>query len=193
MSRVARTVAAGLVVSLCWVVIAAPAGAKDRPVTGGKMTMSASSAIVELVTFLRGHGVTVTSTGPATLEHGVVTWPVVGGSMELPSMHGTMDLRGGLKFAEGNRVLRMRDYELSYHGDEAIFSALISGRYVSLHRIVVARMHDPDVHMSGDTGTMSGGLEITADWAGLINRLLDRHVLVAGADLGDCSATVHAA
>jgi hypothetical protein len=51
----------------------------------------------------------------------------------------------------------------------------------------------PHVHMSGKTGTMTGGVEISAAWAHLINQLLGKPMLSAGADLGDLSATVHVA
>jgi hypothetical protein len=46
------------------------------------------------------------------------------------------------------------------------------------------------VNMSGHIGTMTGGLKLTAKWARLINQLVGKHVLRAGADLGDLSATV---
>jgi hypothetical protein len=45
-------------------------------------------------------------------------------------------------------------------------------------------------HMSGNTGTMSGGLKLSAAWAHLINRLVGMQVVHPGEDLGDLSATM---
>jgi hypothetical protein len=179
---------------LCSVVIAAPADAtKSGRVIGGHTTITASSDITKLVAFLRAQGITVTALGPATLANGSLTMPMVSGSMSAPSMHGVMDADGGVQFKKGDRVLHVRQYVLSHQGGDASLSALVSGRRVSQRRIVIARMVAPRVNMSADTGTMTGGLELTAAWADLINQLLDKHVLSAGADLGDLSATVRVA
>jgi hypothetical protein len=79
---------------------------------------------------------------------------------------------------------------LSHQAGGATVSSLISGQRVSQRRIVIARMLSPKVNMSGKTGAMKGGLTVTAASAHLINQLLGKHVLSAGADLGDLSASV---
>jgi hypothetical protein len=191
MSRVSKTAVWAVAVGFCSVVIAAPADAtKSDPVIGGHTTITASPDITKLVDFLRAQGITVTAIGPATLANGSLTMPMVSGSMSVPSMHGVMDAEGGLQFKKGDRVLHVGQYILSHQGGDATLSALVSGRRVSQRRIVIARMVAPTVNMSDNTGTMTGGIELTAAWADLINQLLDKHVLSAGADLGDLSATV---
>ncbi|MGO9960335.1 MAG: hypothetical protein ACLP50_30895 [Solirubrobacteraceae bacterium] len=193
MSRVSKTAVWAVAVGLCSAVIAAPAAAKSERVIGGHTTIAASSDITKLVDFLRAQGITVTAIGPARLANGSLTMPMVSGSMSVPSMRGVMDAKGGLQFKKGNRVLRVRRYILSHQAGGATLSALVSGRRVSQRRIVIARMVASTVNMSGHTGTMTGGLELTATWAHLINQLLGKHVLRAGADLGALSATVKVA
>jgi hypothetical protein len=61
---------------------------------------------------------------------------------------------------------------------------------VNGHRILLATMAAPKTHMSGKTGTMSGGLKLSARWVHLINHLVGKHVVHAGEDLGDLSATM---
>ncbi|MBV9193677.1 MAG: hypothetical protein JO168_05985 [Solirubrobacterales bacterium] len=95
-----------------------------------------------------------------------------------------------MQFKKGNRVLRVRDYRVSHQAGGVTLSALVSGRRVSLGRIVVARMVAPEVKTSSKTGTMTGGLKISAAWAHVINQLLGQHLLSGGADLGDLSAKV---
>jgi hypothetical protein len=180
-----------LAVALCWLIVAAPAQAKLDRITGGQQTVSPSSAIANLVAFLRAHGITVTAIPPAKTVHGSLTMPIVAGSMTLPNMHGVMQCKGGLQFREGTRVLRVREYRLSHQRGSATLSALVSGTRVSLHRIALAHMLVTKTNTSGKNGTMSGGLKITATWAHLIDQLLGKPALKAGADLGDLSASVH--
>ena len=61
---------------------------------------------------------------------------------------------------------------------------------VNGHRILIATMAPPKVSMSGKTGTMSGGLKLSAVWAHLINHLVGKQVVHPGEDLGDLTATV---
>lgn len=194
MSRASKTAILAVAVGFCSIAIAAQADAtKSNRVIGGHTTITASPDITKLVAFLRAQGTTVTAIGPATLADGSLTMPMVGGSMSVPSMHGVMDAAGGLQFKKGDRVLHVAQYILSHQGGDAALSALVFGRRVSKRRIVIARMVAPVVNMSGNTGTMTCGLELTAAWAHIINQLLDKHVLSAGADLGDISATVQVA
>jgi hypothetical protein len=182
-----------LAVGCCSFVIAAPAQAKSHRVTGGHSTVTTSSAVANLVAFLRAHGIRVTAIKPAKFTHGSLTLPIVSGSMTIPNMRGVMNFKGGLQFTKGNRVLRIRSYRLSHEGGRATLSALVSGRRVPLHRIVLERMVGTKVKMTGKTGTMNGGLKITPTWARLINQLLGKHVLSPGADVGDLFAKVHMA
>jgi hypothetical protein len=46
------------------------------------------------------------------------------------------------------------------------------------------------VHMSQTKGTMSGGLEISAAWAKLINHLVGLNVVHAGETIGQLSMTI---
>lgn len=193
MSRVPRMTAWTLAVVTCSLAIAAPAQAKSHRVIGGHTTIAASSQIVRFIAFLRSQGIHVTAIAPAKLAKGSLTLPVVSGSMTTPGMNGVMATRGGLQFKKGNRILRVRDYTLSHKGGVATLSALVSGKRVSLRRIVVARMVAVHARVSGKTGTMTGGLKVTATWARLINQLVGKHVLSPGADLGDMSMKVKVA
>lgn len=193
MSRAWKPAGFALAVALCSWVIAASAQAKGDPVTGGHATVTASSALSNFIAFLRSQGVTVTTIGPAKLTDNSLTLPVVGGKMTVPEMSGEMSTAGGLRFQDGARVLKVRDYTISHHGHKTTLTALVSSTRLSPRRIVVSHMDEVDTAMSGRTGTMTGGLEITGTWADLINRLTDKHLLKAGEDLGDMSATVHIA
>src|SRR5689334_11916577 len=191
MTKVWRRAGSVLAVCLCSIAFVAPAqAAKSHRVTGGHTTIGASSAIVHFIAFLRSQGITVTAISPAKFAHGSLTLPIVGGSMTLPSMHGVMTTSGGLKFKKGKRVLRVRDYRVSHKRGGATLSAVVSSTRLSPRRVVIAHMASMKTHMSGKTGTMSGGLAITATWASLVNQLIGKKVLKAGDDLGDMSAKV---
>ena len=90
--------------------------------------------------------------------------------------------------SNGNKRLRVRDYELSHTSGVAKLTAIVNGK-----RIVLATMPSPKVHMSGKSGTMTGGLRLTAVWAHLINDLVGQPVVHPGEDIGDLSATVRMA
>ncbi len=67
---------------------------------------------------------------------------------------------------------------------------VVAGRRVSQRRIVIARLVAVTASMQGKTGTMTGDFKLTATWAGLINQLAGKHMLSAGGNVGDLSATV---
>ena len=191
MSEARRRAAWTLAVGLSWLIFAAPAQARLDRITGGQQTVAPSSAIANLVAFLRAHGVTVTAIAPANSLHGSLNMPIVGGNMTVPNLQGVMECKGGLQFKKGSRVLRVRAYRLSHQHGSATLSALVSGKRVSLHRIALAHMVVTKTNTSGKNGTMTGDLKITATWAHLIDRLLGKQVLKPGADLGDLSASIH--
>lgn len=190
MSRGSKAAASAVAAGLSSLVIVAAAQASSQRVTGGHATVTTSSAISHFIAFLRSQGITVTAIAPATFANGSLTTPIVNGHMTVPGLHGVMDTSGGLRFKKGNRILRVRDYHVSHQGDGAALSALVASTRVSPRRLVLARMAAMSTHVSGKTGTMSGGLAITAAWAQLIDGLIGKHLLKAGDDLGDLSATV---
>jgi hypothetical protein len=55
---------------------------------------------------------------------------------------------------------------------------------VNGHRIVIATMSSPNVHMSQTKGTMSGGLHISAAWAKTINHLVGMNLVHTGETIG---------
>lgn len=182
MSRVSKTTVGALAISLCLVAVAAPAQAKTENVVGGHATVRAS---MDISAFLRSRGITVTSIGPANVGNGAMTMPMVSGSITTPTMGGTMDAKGGLQYKKGSKVVRVSSYVLTHKNGKATLSALVNG-----HRIVIATMAAPKVHMSQTKATMSGGLEISAAWAKLINHLVGLHVVHAGETIGRLSMTV---
>lgn len=182
MSRVSKTGACALATGLCLTAIAAPALAKSEKVVGGHATVRAS---MQIALFLRSRGISVTPIGPAKIGSGAMTMPMVGGTVNVPTMGGTMDAKGGLKYQNGSKVVRVRSYDLTHNGGAATLTAVVNG-----HRIVIATMPAPKVTTTGDTGTMSGGLHISAAWAKLINHLVGLHVVHAGETIGQLSMTV---
>jgi hypothetical protein len=185
MSRMSKTVVWALATGLCTVAVAAPAEAKSARVTGGHATVTPSAQITQ---FLRSRGITVTPLGPVKVGNGSLTMPMVSGQLTTPSMNGTMHAKGGLQYSNGNKRLRVRDYELSHTGHVGKLTAIVDGK-----RIVLATMAAMKVKMSGKTGTMSGGLRLTATWAHLINHLVGKRVVHPGEDIGDLTATVRMA
>lgn len=182
MSRVSKTTVGALATGLCLVAVAAPAQAKTAKVVGGHATVRAS---MDISAFLRSRGVTVTPIGPANVSGGAMTMPMVSGSITSPTMGGTMDAKGGLQYQNGSKVVRVSSYVLTHKNGKASLSALVNG-----HRIVIATMTAPKVHMTSTKGTMSGGLHISAAWAKTINRIVGLHVVHAGETIGHLSMTV---
>ena len=185
MSRMSKTVVGALATGLCTVAVAAPAEAKSERVTGGHATVTPSAQITR---FLRSRGITVTPLGPVKVGNGSLTMPMVSGQLTTPSMNGTMNAKGGLQYSNGNKRLRVRDYELSHTGNVGKLTAIVNGK-----RIVLATMSAMKTKMTGKTGTMSGGLRLTATWAHLINHLVGKQVVHRGEDIGDLTATVRMA
>jgi hypothetical protein len=185
MSRMSKTVVWALATALCTVVVAAPAEAKSKRVTGGHATVTPSAQITQ---FLRSRGITVTPLGPVMVGNGSLTMPMVSGQLTVPSMQGTMNAKGGLQYSNGNKLLRVRDYQLTHAGSVGKLTAIVNGK-----RIVLATMAAMKTKMTGKTGTMSGGLRLTATWAHLINHLVGKRVVHPGEDIGDLTATVRMA
>jgi hypothetical protein len=177
-----KTVVWTLAAGLCALAVAAPAEAKTERVIGGHATVTPSAQITQ---FLRSRGITVTPIGPVKVGNGSLTMPMVSGQLTVPSMGGVMKAKGGIQYSNGNKRLRVRNYELSHAGGVAKLSAIVNGK-----RIVIATMTSPKVKMSGKTGTMTGGLRLTSVWAQKINHLVGMPVVHPGEDLGDLSATV---
>lgn len=185
MSRMSKMAVWALATGLCALAVAVPAEAKSERVTGGHATVTPSAQITH---FLRSRGILVTPIGPVKVGSGSLTMPMVSGQLTTPSMNGTMNAKGGLQYSNGSKRLRVRDYELSHSGGAGKLTAIVNGK-----RIVLATMAAMKVKMSGRTGTMSGGLRLTATWAHLINHLVGKHVVHPGEDIGDLSATVRMA
>ena len=179
MSRMSKTTVGALATGLCLVAVAAPAQAKSEHITGGHATVRAETTISS---FLISRGITVTAIGSAHVGKGAMTMPMVGGTVTVPTMAGTMDASGG---KNGSKVVRVSSYILTHKNGKATLTALVNG-----HRITIATMSAPKVHMSATKGTMSGGLEISAQWAKLINHLVGLHVVHAGETIGQLSMTI---
>ena len=162
--------------------IAVPAQAKSEHVTGGHATVRAS---MQISAFLRARGITVTPIGPAKVGNGGMTMPMVGGTVTVPTMGGTIEAHGGLRYTKGTKVVRVSDYILNHKGGTVTLTANVNG-----HRIVIATMSSPKVHMSQTKGTMSGGLQISAVWANTINQLVGLNVVHAGETIGQLSMTI---
>jgi TPP-dependent indolepyruvate ferredoxin oxidoreductase alpha subunit len=173
---------AALATLVCVLFVVAPAQAKTERVIGGHATVTPSS---EITSFLRSRGVTVTPIGAMKVGNGSLTMPMVGGQVEVPTMGGTMTTSGGLEYSNGSKHVRITDYVLTHTGHLAKLTAIVNG-----HRILIATMESPAVKMSGKTGTMSGGLKLSAKWARLINKLVGKRVVHSGEDIGDLTATV---
>lgn len=163
-------------------VVAAPAQAKSERVIGGHAKVTPSS---QITIFLRSRGITVTPIGAMKVGNGSLTMPMVGGQVEVPTMGGTMTTSGGLEYSNGSKHVRIGRYVLTHAGHVAKLTAVVNG-----HRILIATMASPSVSMTSKSGTMSGGLKISAAWAHLINRLVGQHVVHPGEDIGDLTATV---
>jgi hypothetical protein len=164
--------------------VAVPAQAKTTTerIVGGHATVTPSA---QITAFLRSRGITVTPIGGMKVGNGSLTMPMLGGHMQVPAMQGTMVTGGGLEYSNGSKHLRVHGYELTHAGHIAKLTAIVNG-----HRILIATMAAPKTHMSGKTGTMSGGLTLSATWAHLINHLVGKPVVHPGEDLGELSATM---
>jgi len=182
MSRLSKSAVGTLAAGVSLLAIAVPAQARSEHVTGGHATVRAS---MQISAFLHSRGITVTPIGPAKVGNGAMTMPMVGGTVTVPTMAGTMDAHGGLKYSKGTKVVRVSDYILKHKGGSVTLTADVNG-----HRIVIATMSSPSVHMSQTKGTMSGGLHISAAWAKTINHLVGMNVVHAGETIGQLSMTI---
>jgi hypothetical protein len=151
-------------------------------VTGGHATVRVAT---QISAFLRSRGITVTPIGPANVGNGSLTMPMVGGTVTVPTMSGTMNAQGGVQYKNGSKVVQVSSYVLTHRGGTARLTAIVNGR-----RIVIATMSAPAVHMSGKTGTMRGGLQLSSAWANMINHLVGMHVVHAGETIGQLSMTI---
>jgi hypothetical protein len=169
---------------LCALVVAVPAQAKANTerVVGGHATVTPAR---QITAFLLSRGITVTPLGGMKTGNGSLTMPMVGGQMQVPTMQGTMVGGGGLQYTNGSKKVVVKDYKITHVGHVAKLTAVVNG-----HRILIATMAAPTTHMSGKTGTMSGGLKLSAAWAHLINHLVGMQVVHPGEDLGELKATV---
>jgi hypothetical protein len=174
----------GLAAVMCALIVAVPAQAKPKTerVVGGHATVTPSKTITA---FLLSRGVTVTPLGGMKVGNGSLTMPMVGGQMTVPTMQGTMNTGGGIQYTNGSKKVVVHSYRLTHVGHVGKLTAVVNG-----HRILLATMSAPKTHMSGNTGTMSGGLKLSAAWAHLINRLVGMPVVHPGEDLGDLTVTV---
>jgi hypothetical protein len=177
-----KRLACALATLACALVLAPAAGAKAVRVTGGHVTVTPS---LEITAFLRSRGITVTPIGAMKVGNGSLTMPMVGGQVQVPTMSGTMTTSGGLEYSNGSKHVRITGYRLTHAGHIAKLTAVVNG-----HRILIATMSAPTVKMSGRTGTMSGGLKLSATWAHLINHLVGKPVVHPGEDIGDLAAKV---
>ena len=183
MSRLSKSAVGALAAGVSLFATAVPAQAKSEHVTGGHATVRAS---MQISAFLSSRGITVTPIGPAKVGNGAMTMPMVGGTVTAPTMSGTMDSSGGLEYSKGTKVVRVTDYILKHHGWTVTLSANVNG-----HRIVIATMSSPNVHMTQTKGTMSGGLHISAEWANTINQLVGLNVVHTGETIGQLSMTIN--
>jgi len=140
---------------------------------------------MQIGAFLRSRGITVTPIGPAKVGNGSLAMPMVGGTVTVPTMGGTMNAQGGVQYKNGSKVVRVHSYVLTHKNGKATLTAIVNG-----HRIVIATMSAPKTSMSGNKATMSGGLHISVAWARLINHLVGLHVVHAGETIGQLSMTV---
>jgi hypothetical protein len=169
---------------MCALIVAVPAQAKPKTerVVGGHASVTPSA---QITAFLRSRGITVTPLGGMKAGNGALTMPMVGGQMQVPTMQGTMNGGGGLQYTNGSKKVVVKNYKITHVGHTANLTAVVNG-----HRILIATMAAPKTHMSGQTGTMSGGLKLSAAWAHLINHLVGKQVVHPGEELGQLSVTV---
>jgi hypothetical protein len=182
MSRLSKSAVGALAAGVCLFATALPAEAKSEHVTGGHATVRAS---MHISAFLSSRGITATPIGPAKVGNGAMTMPMVGGTVTTPTMSGTMDSSGGLEYSKGTKVVRVTDYILKHHGGTVTLTANVNG-----HRIVIATMSSPDVHMTQTKGTVSRGLHISAVWAKTINQLVGVNVVHTGETIGQLTMTI---
>jgi hypothetical protein len=174
-----------LAAGVCALVIAVPAQAKTDRVVGGHASVTPSA---QITVFLRSRGITVTPIGAMKVGNGSLTMPMVSGKVDPENMQGTMVTSGGLEYSNGSKHVRIHGYRLAHTSHGARLTAVVNG-----HRILIATMVGTTVKMSGKTGTMTGGLKLSAAWAKLINHLVGRQVVHPGEDLGDLTAKIRMA
>jgi hypothetical protein len=171
--------------AVCALAVAVPAQGKTDRVVGGHATVTPS---LQITMFLRSRGITVTPIGAMKVGNGSLTMPMVGGRVDSESMQGTMVTSGGLEYSNGSKHVRIHGYRLTHTAHGARLTAVVNG-----HRILIATMVDTKVKTSGKSGTMSGGLRLSAAWAHLINHLVGKRVVHPGEDIGDLTARVRMA
>ena len=105
--------------------------------------------------------------------------PMVSGQVDPGNMQGTMVTSGGLEYTNGSKKVVIRGYRLTHTAHGARLTAVVNG-----HRILIATMVRTKVKTSGKTGTMTGGLKLSAAWAHRINHLVGKRVVHPGEDIG---------
>jgi len=160
----------------------ASAQAKVLRITGENTTLTPSSTFAS---FLSAQPVTVSAVGPATINGGALTLPIVGGVVKTPKLDRVLMMAGGVRLTENGHSITLHDFMATRHGARDTVSAKVRGK-----RLNVARVTAMHLTISGKTATITGELKLTAHAAHALNKFAGHKVVAAGADLGSFASIV---
>jgi hypothetical protein len=162
-----------------------PKQVKAVIIKGGTVALKPTASTL---TFLTAHGITVVPVAPATLSGGSVQMPVVGGVATTKKLNAVLVLRGAVKFTTAKRSVAVRHLSFVKTAAGTVLRGVVRGKLIRL-----ARVTGLVVSVSGKTATATGEVHLTAATAELINRLLGKHIVAAGYDLGSLTASLNLA
>jgi hypothetical protein len=104
---------------------AAPtARATYDPVAGGATKLELDASLQRT---LRSHGIGLKAVAPATLKHGVVSFPAVSGKFDPTAGRGTVEHEGAILFVSGRRKIPLKALKLRTSQKAAPFLAKVGG------------------------------------------------------------------
>lgn len=137
-------------------------------------------------TFLATHHVTVTVIKPATLTGGTVTLPAKGAMFSDSRINGVLFLRGGVIFATATKTVKVRGLTFVHRSGKIWLAGLVNG-----HAMILGRLTNAKHTVSSKQIIITGEIHLTASSAKAVDKLVGKHLISAGYDLGGFTTTLN--
>jgi len=164
--------------------VAAPAGAATVKLAGGYTTLKLYPATAAA---LKSLGVNVSLVRPATVSHGGISFPIIGGRIDPATAAGAIEHSGGLELSAGGTHVRLTRFRVTVAAHSSL-TALVGG-----HRVKIVNLDTSHARITR-SGLGTHVTDVRATLTGLaaqaLNGAFHVHAFKAGLPLGTVS--VHA-
>lgn len=156
---------------------------KPVVVVSGTATLTPTKATA---TFLVTHHVAVTTIKPATLTGTSVTLPAKGATFADSRINGVLFLRGGVIFSTDKKTVKLRALTFVHRSGKIWLTGLVNGRLMILGRLSNAKRT-----IASKQIIITAEVHLTASSAKAVDKLVGKHLISAGYDLGGFTATLN--